>query len=164
MITPGWVQAMAAYNAGMNRRWYAAAAALPDARRREDGGAFFGSIHATLSHLLWADRAWMSRFDGWESPPGGIRDSVHLCPDFDALRTARTETDAALEGWAARLAPPWLAADLTWFSGAMQREVRKPRWLLVTHLFNHQAHHRGQAHALLTRAGMDPGATDLPFV
>ncbi len=155
---------MAAYNAEMNRRWYVAAATLPDARRRDDGGAFFGSIHGTLSHVLWADRAWMSRFDGWERPPGGICDSAEIFPDFDALRAARTETDAGIEAWAARLDPHWLADDLTWFSGAAQREMRKPRWLLVTHLFNHQAHHRGQAHALLTRAGADPGTTDLPFL
>ena len=40
----------------------------------------------------------------------------------------------------------------------------KPRALCVLHFFNHQTHHRGQAHALLTRAGESTGPTDLPFV
>jgi uncharacterized damage-inducible protein DinB len=56
-----------------------------------------------------------------------------------------------------------LAGELTWFSGAIKAEVRKPKWLLVTHMFNHQTHHRGQVHCMLTQAGSKPGDTDLPF-
>lgn len=164
MIAPGWVRAMASYNAEMNRRWYAAAATLTDAQRREDCGAFFGSVHATLCHLLWADRMWMSRLDGWERPAGGIRDSVSCVEDFGALRAARGDADARLEAWAERLEPTALEGDLVWYSAAKQEERRKPRWLLVTHLFNHQTHHRGQVHALLSRHGATTGDTDLPFV
>jgi uncharacterized damage-inducible protein DinB len=42
--------------------------------------------------------------------------------------------------------------------------VSKPRALLVAHMFNHQTHHRGQVHAMLTAAGATPGDTDLPFM
>ena len=62
-----------------------------------------------------------------------------------------------------KLDPAWLEGDLTWFSGAAGREVTKPKWLLVTHMFNHQTHHRGQVHCMLTQCGVKPGATDLPF-
>ena len=65
MITPPYLRTMTAYNAEMNRRWYTAAETLTDAQRREDRGAFFGSLHATLSHLLCADTIGMSRFAGW---------------------------------------------------------------------------------------------------
>jgi uncharacterized damage-inducible protein DinB len=164
MITPDYVRAMAAYNAEMNRRLYDAASRLPDAERRRDRGAFWGSIHGTFSHLLWGDRMWMSRFDGWEKPPVTLRDSATMVPDFPTLRAAREETDAALIAWADRLDPSWLEADQTWFSGAAQREMRRPRALLVTHLFNHQTHHRGQAHAMLTAAGEQTGDTDLMLV
>jgi len=51
-----------------------------------------------------------------------------------------------------------------WFSGAAQRELRRPKGKLVTHLFNHQTHHRGQAHALLTACGQETGDTDLFLV
>ena len=85
MITPDWVRLMAAYNAEMNRRIYAAADRLTPAQRTEDRGAFFGSVHATLSHLLWGDRFWMYRFDSWEKPPGGIRESVDLHPDLSLI-------------------------------------------------------------------------------
>lgn len=163
MISPAHVRAMAAYNAEMNRRLYAAADTLGEARRREDGGAFFGSIHATLSHLLWGDRIWMSRFAGWERPPGSIAESTRLVEDWEALRAARAEADDAILAWARGLSPADLEGDLTWFSGASGREMRRPRWLLITHMFNHQTHHRGQAHALVTRFGARTEDTDLPW-
>lgn len=155
---------MAAYNAEMNRRLYRAADGLDDAARRADRGAFFGSIHGTLCHLLWGDSTWMSRFDGWERPAPGIPGSPGWITDWEALKTRRAAAGAAIESWAARLAPEDLAGELTWFSGATGQEMRRPRWLLITHMFNHQTHHRGQAHAMITAAGARTGDTDLPWV
>ena len=164
MITPDWVRLMAAYNAEMNRRLYAAADRLTPAQRTEDRGAFFGSVQGTLSHLLWGDRFWMHRFDGWEKPPGGIATSPTLYADWEALKRERAETDAGIEGWASRVDPAWLTASLSWFSAAMGRDITRPNAILVTHVFNHQTHHRGQVHALLTGFGEKTGDTDLPFV
>lgn len=164
MVSPAWCRMMAAYNAEMNRRLYAAADTLDDATRRADGGAFWGSIHGTLSHLLWGDTTWMSRFDGWKPPGVAMKDSPRLVPDWDALRAARVAADARIADWTGRLDDAWLAGTLTWFSGALGREVTRPHWMLVGHFFNHQTHHRGQAHALITRAGAATGDTDLPWV
>ncbi|UPY36141.1 DinB family protein [Sediminicoccus sp. KRV36] len=164
MITLTWARAMAAYNSEMNRRLYAAADTLEDAARRAEGGAFFGSIHGTLCHLLWGDTVWMNRFDGWERPPVGIPGSTSWIADWAALKAARVEADAGIEAWAARLTADGLEGEVDWFSGANNAQMRRPRWLLITHMFNHQTHHRGQAHALLTRAGAQTGATDLPWV
>jgi uncharacterized damage-inducible protein DinB len=164
MIDADWCRLMAAYNTEMNRRVYAAAASIPDAARKADQGAFFGSLHATLNHLLWADRMWMSRFADWPRPEGGIPGSTALYAEFAALRAAREEADAAIEAWAGQVTAAWLAEELVWFSGATDRELRRHRWITVTHLFNHQTHHRGQAHALLTREGARTGDTDLPFI
>ena len=162
MISPDWCRLMAAYNAEMNRRFYAAAATLDDAARRMDRGAFFGSLHATLNHLLWGDRMWMSRLGGWERP--GPSPGTAAYDDFAALRAARIEADAGIETWAAALTPQALAGDLVWYSGMAQRDMVRPRWIVVAHLFNHQTHHRGQAHSLLTQAGATPEDTDLPFI
>ena len=164
IITPAWCRMMAAYNAEMNRRLLAAAARVPDAARREPRGAFFGSLHGTLSHLLWGDMQWMSRFDGGPKPSVALKDSPAMEPDFAALAAARTATDARIAAWAEGVTPEWLAGDLTWYSGAAGREVSRPLGMLVTHFFNHQTHHRGQAHALLTAAGEDTGDTDLFLV
>jgi uncharacterized damage-inducible protein DinB len=164
MITPDWVRLMAAYNAEMNRRLYAAAERLAPAQRSADRGAFFGSVHGTLSHLLWGDSTWMHRFDGWEKPAGGIKESPGLHPDWDALKAARVAADARIEAWAARVDPTWLGGSIGWFSGALGRDVTRPTAVLVTHFFNHQTHHRGQVHALMTGLGEKTGDTDLPFV
>jgi uncharacterized damage-inducible protein DinB len=155
---------MAAYNAEMNRRLYAAADGLDDAARRADGGAFWGSIQGTLSHLLWGDTIWMSRFDGWDPPPVGMKDSPRMVQDWAALRAARAAADARIIDWAGRLTEQRLAAPLTWFSGASGRELTMPLWITVAHFFNHQTHHRGQAHAMITAAGAATGDTDLPWV
>ncbi len=164
MITPAWCRMMAAYNAELNRRLYAAADTLDEAARRAGGGAFWGGIHGTLSHLLWGDTTWMSRFDGWDKPPVGMKDSPAMVADWPALKAARAAADARIAAWAEGLSDARLAAPLTWFSGVTNREMSLPLWVAVTHFFNHQTHHRGQAHALLTRAGAATGDTDLPFV
>jgi len=161
MITPAYIRTMAEYNAEMNRRLYAAAARLSDTERREPHGAFWGSIHGTLTHILWGDQQWMSRFDGWERPTTPIKQSAGMIEDFSALRTERDKADAAISRWANKVDDVWLAEDLTWFSGAANREVRAPLRLLVTHFFNHQTHHRGQVHAMLTAAGQQTDDTDL---
>lgn len=164
MITPGYVQTMAAYNAEMNRRVYEAALRLPDAERRADRGAFWRSIHGTLCHLYWADRVWLARLGLGEAPAVAIADSDRMVEDFDALWRLRRSLDAEIVAWAAGLEPAALEGDLAWWSGAIQRDMVKPRALCIMQVFNHQTHHRGQVHALLTRAGEATGATDLPFV
>jgi uncharacterized damage-inducible protein DinB len=164
MVTPAYLQLMAAYNSEMNRRFYAAAARLSEDERRRDRGAFFKSIHATLAHLLWADQIWMSRFDGWPAPSVKMSEAPLFYADFEPMRARRVEVDAELEAWARRVEPDWLDGDLTWFSAAVQREFTKSRALLVVHMFNHQTHHRGQVHAMLTASGEATGDTDLPFV
>ena len=76
MITPAYVRLMADYNAEMNRRLYEAAGRLSDAERKADRGAFWHSIHGTLTHLVWGDTQWMSRFDNWPKPEVPQKQSV----------------------------------------------------------------------------------------
>ena len=164
MIDSAYVQRMARYNRWQNENLYGVADRLSEEARRQERGAFFGSIHKTLSHLLWADRIWMSRFTGEPRPPGGITESVSLYPDWENLKSERNGFDATILHWADDIDPAWLAADHTYYSGAIKRDVTKPRWLLIAHMFNHQTHHRGQVHCLLTQAGGKPRDTDLPFM
>jgi uncharacterized damage-inducible protein DinB len=164
MISPAYIRLMADYNAEMNRRLYAAAAHLTDAERKADRGAFWKSIHGTLAHILWGDTQWMSRFDDWPKPAVAIKQSAGLIDDFETLRALRVKADADIRSWAERIDDAWLAEDLVWFSGAAQKEMRRRKGPLVVHFFNHQTHHRGQAHALLTACGQDTGDTDLFLV
>lgn len=164
MIGTAYVRTMARYNAWQNQSLYTAAATLDDAARRQDRGAFFQSIHGTLCHLLWADRMWLSRFAGTPKPAVRIHESAGLVTGWDDLVVERQAFDATLTDWADTLSQDWLSGELTWFSGATQREMSKPIGLLVTHMFNHQTHHRGQVHAMLTAAGAKPEDTDLMLV
>lgn len=164
MITPQWCQMMAQYNQWQNKGLYAEADAMDEAARRADRGAFFGSIHGTLSHLLWGDSLWMSRFDNWDAPTIKMKDTPDFVPDWQDLKTRRVQADARILDWTARLTPQDLDGDYSWFSGSAGREVSRPLALVVTHFFNHQTHHRGQIHAMLTAAGARPGDTDLFFM
>lgn len=164
MIAPAYAVTMAHYNRWQNENLIAAANTLTDAERRQDRGAFFRSVHATFSHLLWADLMWMSRFDNFAPPGGDIAASVTLFEDWDTLKAERQRFDGVIIDWASQLAPEWLDGDLTWWSGAAKREICRPKGLLLVHFFNHQTHHRGQIHAMLTAAGAKPADTDLPFM
>ena len=162
MIGPEFVRTMAAYNQWQNENLYGAADTLSDADRRADRGAFFGSIHATLNHLLWGDGRWMSRFASTPSPnQPNIPTSVDECEDWEELKARRIDMDQKIVAWSAGLSDNDLAGTLTWYSGAAGRDETKKLAMLVAHFLNHQTHHRGQVHAMLTAAGATPGDTDL---
>lgn len=160
MIEPDYVAIMARYNAEMNERWLAAAARLTDAQRREDRGAFFGSIHGTFNHLLWADRVWLWRLAGAEQPTHPRENSASFIEGFEELAAYRRETDREIVDWAEKVTVNFLATPIVWFAGT-PRAFTSPQALRVVHMFNHQTHHRGQIHALLTCFGQDTGPTDL---
>ena len=164
MIDPAYVRRMARYNRWQNQNLYGVADGLGEEERRRERGAFFGSIHKTLSHLLWADRIWMSRFTETSPPEGGIPGSVTLYPDWDGLKRERAAFDETMIAWTDGLTDSWFEGDHTWHSSAANRAITKPKWVLVTHMFNHQTHHRGQVHCMLTQAGGKPSDTDLPFM
>jgi uncharacterized damage-inducible protein DinB len=164
MIDRAYVQRMARYNRWQNENLYGVADRLTAEERQRERGAFFGSIHKTLSHLLWGDQTWLSQFAAAPKPEGNIAASVALYGDWEDLKSKRTDFDRPIIAWADRIEPDWLAAEQTFFSGAIGREVTQPRWVLVTHMFNHQTHHRGQVHCMLTQAGVRPSDTDLTFL
>ncbi|MEP2530441.1 DinB family protein [Shimia sp.] len=161
LATPEYCGMMARYNTWQNTQVKAACERLTEAQLRADKGAFFGSIMNTLNHLLWGDQAWMSRFDDGEKPEGGIAESVGLYPTLAVWGVERFRMDTRIQQWADTLNQDDLARDLSWFSGAANRDVTAPMAMCVVHMFNHQTHHRGQIHAMLTEAGQNPGDTDL---
>lgn len=162
MIDADYTRVMAAYNRWMNQRLLVVCDGIDDTERRRDRGAFFGSIHGTWNHLLYADLAFLSRFTGdpVEVPPLG----KELHADFDELASARGALDERLTHWAAGVSEQWLRNPFTYTSKVDGVKRTLPSWLLVVHLFNHQIHHRGQLTTLLTQLGHDPGVTDLPFM
>lgn len=164
------VRQMAAYNRWMNDKVYAAAASLPAADILADRGAFFGSIHATLSHIAVADMIWLQRFA--KHPAGyAALDPVRGLPiqrdlaaqpygDLASLAEHRRFLDGLIETWAGAVSEDDLDQLLA-YTNTRGDAFRKPYFFLVMHFFNHQTHHRGQVTTLLTQAGVDVGVTDL---
>lgn len=153
---------MANYNRWMNQNLYAICTEIPDAKRKEDLGAFFKSIHGTLNHNLVGDLVWMGRFT---SQAFVTKLDRELYANFDELKQKRDEIDQDILDWAQHLSPEWLDAPFTYTSISNPVETNtRPVWLLVTHFFNHQTHHRGQLTTLLNQLGYDPGVTDLPYM
>lgn len=164
MITPAYVRTMAHYNRWMNEKVYTACETLTDEQRKADRGAFFRSIHSTLNHILWGDYRWMGRFTqgtalSKDYPKGSL--GIDLHEDWDALQRARTAMDDDILAWSEAVESEWMARDISWYSGLTKSTRVRPAWVLVSHLFNHQTHHRGQVTTLLSQCGVDPGATDL---
>ena len=165
MITPEYIQKMASYNSWMNEGIYEACGPLSDKNRKKDCGAFFSSIHETLNHHLWGDQIWMHRLAGTSAPQSeDIQGSVSQYESYEDLRRERDAFDLFITEWADGIAPAMLEGELSWYSGAAGREITKPRWLLITHMFNHQTHHRGQVHCMLTQFGVKTPTTDLPLM
>jgi len=161
MLSPDYVLSMARYNAWQNRQMKAALEALPEAELTRDRGAFFGSIFATVNHLLWADAMWMSRFADWPKPEVGIEGSTALVPTLAVWGAERFRADGRILIWAERLGALDLTGDLRWYSGATGRAQVRPLGQCLAHMFNHQTHHRGQVHAMMTAAGLDAPVSDL---
>jgi len=151
---------LAAYNRWSNVRLYDACAGLGDAARKQDRGAYFSSIHNTLNHILVGDRAWLDRVEGIDTGPVTL-DAV-LFDDFDALRQARAAEDDRIDRVLMGLDETRMAGDLSYRNVAGESH-RTPLRLVLTHLFNHQTHHRGQVHGMLSHAGASPPELDLIY-
>ena len=104
----------------------------------------------------------MSRFvEDVQTPNAGIPDSPRFCPTFAVWSAERFRMDGRIRMWANTLNELDLKGDLDWYSGALGRDVSKPFALCVTHFFNHQTHHRGQVHQMLSSMGLEPPVSDV---
>jgi uncharacterized damage-inducible protein DinB len=141
---------MAAYNSAANRRLYATCTLLDDTARQQNRGAFFRSIHGTLNHLMIGDLIWLARLEGGNAPSTGLDAELHS--GFEDLARARQALDRRIEAFFAALEVSALERKITYVNNE-GRHFTDPLSLLLPHFFNHQTHHRGQVHALLSRPG-----------
>lgn len=149
----------AAYNRWANARLYEAALNLDDADYRRDAGAFFKSIHGTLNHLLLTDRLWMKRLTGEGEHPNQLNAIIY--DDRQALAAARASEDDRIVTYVASLDDAALDG-LQQYSTTSGKPFEQKRSDILAHLFNHQTHHRGQAHTILSIVtGKEPPSLDL---
>jgi uncharacterized damage-inducible protein DinB len=157
------VRTFAHYARWANNRVGAAIGELDEAAYRRDGGAFFGSIHGTWNHLLVGDRIWFHRF-GVAIPKAEQPTALDqiLYDDRDELMAARRRMDETVLAFVDRLDAAALAREVSYANSRGER-FEQPLWQLLAHVFNHQTHHRGQVHALLTGLGREAPPLDLIY-
>lgn len=136
------------YNAWANARLYVAAARLDGEQYRADRGAFFKSVHGTLNHLLATDRIWMQRFTGTGTAPDRV-DAI-LFETLDELRLAREAEDRRIVDFVDALDDARIAGSIRYRRVSTPEVFEQPLGPALAHWFNHQTHHRGQVHGLLT--------------
>ncbi|MCR9092681.1 MAG: DinB family protein [bacterium] len=160
---------LAQYNTWFNGELFGHASSLGETERKRDRGAFFGSIHDTLDHVLLCDRSWLGRVRKSSLRFSSLEDAdlvenltdlrAGVTQDWDELVEFRRETDIVLERFVDKLTPDLLASDLE-YRNSKGIPFAQPLWHVVAHVFNHGTHHRGQVTTLLMQAGVDPGPTD----
>jgi len=149
----------ASYNRWANARLFEAALALGDGDYRRDVGVFFKSMHGTLNHLLVTDRMWLKRLTGEGDHPDRLDAIIH--EDRSRLALARAEEDDRIVKFIASLDEGAIGGMLK-YANSTGRQFEQPRAQILTHLFNHQTHHRGHAHAILSIVtGREPPSLDM---
>jgi uncharacterized damage-inducible protein DinB len=154
-------QMFAAYNRWANGVLYEAAGRLSDADYRRDVRAFFHSMHGTLNHVLVGDLVWLHRFTGKGESPKALDLILH--EDLEGLSAARRATDERIVDWVDTLDEAALAGRFTYITVTDVRTVSQRLAPALDHFFNHQTHHRGQAHMILSVLGHEPPPLDLIY-
>ena len=149
---------MAAYNERANDALYGACAQLEEAALMHTRLAFFSSIFGTLNHILLGDRIWLARFEGGTAPSTEL-DAI-LYENLADLRDVRHTEDARLTAFVGSLTPDWLMGEIEYVNNE-GRLLTDPCAILLAHLFNHQTHHRGQVHDMLSQTDVSPPSLDL---
>lgn len=151
---------LARYNRWANARLYEAVAALPDAARTRDLGAFFGSIHYTLNHLIVTDRIWLARIEERPTPHSRLDEVPYAA--FADLHAARQDLDEHLIAVTEGLGEADIRGTLR-YQSMDGTSFQTPMNLVLGHVFNHGTHHRGHVHAMLSQLGETPPALDLVY-
>jgi uncharacterized damage-inducible protein DinB len=149
---------LARYNRIANERLYQACSGLDVAEYRRERRGSFSGIHGLLNHILLADRIWMSRFAG----KGSITPPLNsiLGEAFVELKAAREEQDVIIERFFEELADDFLARSFP-YTNHQGKEYVEAAPVAVLHFFNHQTHHRGQVHGMISQTKMRPPSLDL---
>ena len=155
MIDNPWL-AMALNNAWANATLYRAMAGMSDAQFAAARPGFFGSLMRTMNHIYEVDLYYVDALE-----EGGRGRTVY---DRDDIRDVATlgAAQAAVDGRFAGFCRDLTAADLSRRIATERRHgtVTERIDALILHLVQHQVHHRGQAHVMLSHAGIDPPQLD----
>src|SRR5258705_6523933 len=154
--------AMARNNAWANHRLLSACEALTPLEFAAPRQSFFPSLRATFNHILWVDQYYIDALEGLDA----LRRYSEPAPDFAdvrSMRLAQTASDKRLIAFCERQADETLAQDCI-LPRPNRTPPPSPVAAVLEHLFQHQIHHRGQAHAMLSGTHVKPPQLDEFFL
>jgi uncharacterized damage-inducible protein DinB len=149
---------LARYNCTANERLYSACAELDDNEYRKRRAGSFGSIHALLNHILLGDRRWLGLFQNGQRVTPPLNQILY--DDFASLRSARVTEDARIEAFFDDLDAAFWTGSFA-YTNNQGKDYVETAHVACTHLFNHQTHHRGQVHVMLSQTTTNPPSLDL---
>ena len=149
---------LARYNTLANHKLYGACSQLSGKELKQMRPSFFKSIYGTLNHILIGDRIWMGRFTGQEMSSTGL-DAI-LYDDFEELRKIRVLEDEKIENFMSHLNQDFLIGTISYVNN-QNKVYTDPVDMLLSHFFNHQTHHRGQIHDMLSQTEIAPPVLDM---
>ena len=159
MITIANFQLLANFNSWANTKIFSACKKLDDAEYKKDRKAFFSSIHGTLNHLLVVDKVYISRIEGKDHGLKSL-DQI-LYENLYLLEEARIKEDKCLVDLVNNLSKESIHREITYQGFDTGKQTYTVNLILIT-LFNHQTHHRGQIHNMLSQADINPPQIDIP--
>jgi uncharacterized damage-inducible protein DinB len=151
------LRVMAYNNAWSNHRLLSACARLSQSEFEAPRTGFFPSIQATLNHILTIDRFYVDALEGGTLGPAAWANPVP-CPTVSELRPAQAAVDRRLIAWCSSLDERGPDQIIRVHRETRVQSERADRLLL--HIFQHQIHHRGQAHAMLSDTTVSPPQLD----
>ena len=153
-------QLLANFNTWANTKIFSACKELDNTEYKKDRKAFFSSIHGTLNHSLVVDMAYISRIEGKDHGLKGL-DQI-LFESLLQLEEARIKEDKRLVDLVNNLSEESIYTEITYKGFETGNTTTHTINMILITLFNHQTHHRGQAHNMLSQAGVKPPQIDIP--
>jgi uncharacterized damage-inducible protein DinB len=153
-----YFQMLAGYNRVANQRLMERCAGLDNPEYRKTRPGSFGSIQGLLNHILLSDQIWMARFEGGGKETPAL--NTILFEDFAELRAARAEQDARIESFFGGMDASFLERSFP-YTNNQGRVYVEAAPVAVGHFFNHQTHHRGQIHVMISQTPEAPPSLDL---
>ncbi len=157
-------QQMAQYNLWMTQKIYDALDEMSDEERKADRKAFWKSIHSTMNHILWADIRWTNRLSQSEYPIEVGQMGVDLFENFEELKAEHFKMAEYIENWVGTLNDEFFNQEISWVPIWGGDPIAIPYYVGMSHMFNHQTHHRGQVTQILNQLGINVGDTDLALM
>jgi uncharacterized damage-inducible protein DinB len=151
------IRKLFAYNAWATNRMFEALARIPARDYKRDLKASYGSLHGTATHMVGAEKIWLSRL---VKKPEAALMTEQDAPSLQSLKTTWEDVAARTARFVSRLDDKALGGSLEYVPTEGKKFTNEVQQILQ-HLVNHSSYHRGQIASMMRQIGAEPAHTDL---